>query len=293
MHWCIWAGIYFRETDSTTASRAHENTKIAKEIAFGIIGFGNMGQAIATGLRARKAKTIAFDINGPKVARFPFVEKAGSVGEVARKADFIFIAVKPHDAKTVLEELKSAITGHVLASVCAGVSITNIESEIGKTASIVRAMPNVAASVGSAPVFYCCNGEAEKQAGLIESCLTLLGTPLGITENMFDAATSAGGSGIAFVFEFLSSIEDSAVRIGFSREDSKEIALTLVEGAVRMARKRGMDFTSARNMVTSPGGTTAEGLQVLNRTGFRGIVSAAFSASKDKAAKITAAMGVE
>jgi len=289
--WCAWAGIVFRQTDSLFTSQRHaQNENQNLQLRVGIIGFGNLGGALAARLNCLGLKAAVYDRNIDKIQKAAYDGNVAATSEsdLAEKSDVVFIAVKPCDVMEVFEKIKSHMAGKKAISAAAGVSIAAIEGKVGSEVAVIRTMPNICAQAGRAPMFYCLNGKAEKSLEKIQGILSLFGKPIGIGEEKFDSATSAGGSGIAFVLEFLSALEDSMVRLGFSRDSSREIALMLVEGASKMARETGKDFVQLRNLAVSPAGTTVEGLAKMDSAGFRGILSGAFVSAKEKSAAISA-----
>ena len=240
----------------------------------GIIGFGNMGSALGEGL-SRVWEVIAFDVDRSKSEKALKlgIGWANSLDFLVENAQFILLAVKPKDAKEVLESLKGKLKGNkVLISIVAGVSLKRIEEILGEE-KIIRCMPNLAVAVGKGTIAYVCNelvsDQEEKQ--FCEG-FSQCGNLYKIDEGLMDAFTSLAGSGPAFVMKFISALCLAGVREGFNYNQVKDMVLDTIEGTIYMLKTFGGHPEEWISKVASPSGTTIEGLKVLEESGFSGIL---------------------
>jgi pyrroline-5-carboxylate reductase len=263
-----------------------------------VIGGGNMGEALIEGLVAKgipSLKILVVEISEQKreklasalrVRTSPSID--GSIGE----AGTVIIAVKPGIVKEVLRTLSPLLSKEqLIVSVAAGVSLGFMEKQLNPGSPVARCMPNIAAKVGRAAVGMCVNdavtGEFRERAIQV---LSSIGTVIEIEEKQFDAVTGLSGSGPAFVFLMMEALVDGGVLAGIPREKALELALLTVEGSAALIRKTNTPPSLAREMVTSPGGTTIEGLLHLEGGGFRGLVMKAVQKAAEKAARLEAAL---
>jgi pyrroline-5-carboxylate reductase len=264
-----------------------------------VIGGGNMGEALIEGLVAKGTpaqKILVVEISEQKreklasdlrVGTSPSID--GSIGD----AGTVIIAVKPGAVKEVLRTLSPLLSGEqLIVSVAAGVSLAFMEKQLDRRAPIVRSMPNIAAKVGRAAVGMCANDAvtAELRGRAIE-ILESVGSVIEVEERQLDAVTGLSGSGPAFVFLMIEALADGGVLAGIPREKALELALLTVEGSAALIRETKVPPSLAREMVTSPGGTTIEGLLQLEEGGFRGLVMKAVRNAAEKAARLGAALG--
>ncbi len=253
----------------------------------GIIGYGNMGSSFAKGFM-EKVQVVVYDIDKDKM------QKALKDGfGVAQKLEFllkdahlVLLAVKPKDAKGVLESLRGKLKDRVLVSIVAGLSLKEIESILGE-GKIIRAMPNLNVAVQRGTIAYTCNSEVshedEEEFIRVFSCC---GSLYRIGEDLIDAFTALAGSGPAFVFKFLSALILAGIREGFSYEMSKSIVLDTVIGSCEVLKKLGGHPEEWITKVASPGGTTIEGIKVLEEGGFSGILMECVHRAWEKTKKL-------
>ena len=252
------------------------------KITIGCIGSGNMGTALMKG---------ASGITGPENIGFSDVDtdkaKAAAVCLGARvyasnidaveQGDYVFLAVKPQILKAVLEEIAPAVrkrgTGAkalVLVSMAAGWSIEKIQTVLGIKAPVVRIMPNTPALVSRGVIVMAPSAEvpAERTAEL-EKILSSAGLTDRLEEKYLDAVTGLSGSGPAFVCLFIEALADGGVLAGLPRDKALRYAAQTVLGTAAMALETGKHPGELKDMVTSPGGTTIEGVAALENSGFR------------------------
>lgn len=183
----------------------------------------------------------------------------------------LIISVKPQQFADVIPEMKAMLKSYqTVVSIMAGITIAEIRTSLGHDA-IVRVMPNTPAQIGNGATAWTATeavpGSARKFVGEMLDCI---GIHVYFTdEKLVDVATALSASGPAYVFVFLEALADAAVQLGMPAVDARRLAVATVQGSARLASDREMHFAELRNMVTSPGGTTAAALKALEEGGFR------------------------
>ena len=242
----------------------------------GVIGAGKMGEAILQGLiqRVPSRLLLASDILSSR--RKEVEEKLGvkviaDTPLVLKEKEVVILAVKPKEARGVLQEI-SPLFGpdHLLISIVAGLTTRTISTILGERARIIRAMPNLPLSVGE--------GAKEGDLVIAEEVFSSVGRTVVVPEGLMDAVTGLSGSGPAYVALFIEALADAGVREGLDRETALLLSAQTVLGAARMVLE-GLSPSRLKEMVASPGGTTIEGLSVLEGAGVRGAVMEAVHAA--------------
>ncbi len=253
----------------------------------GFIGLGAMGGALLKGIidiGVRPEEIVAADVSELRLrdaAARHGIETVDGNCDVAQKARIVFLAVKPQDMQAALQSIDSAVTEeHLLISVAAGVSISYIAGTITSQAGIIRAMPNISCLVGEGAIAVS-RGRyvSDHDLDLVISWLESLGMVRVVSEKMLDAVTGLSGSGPAYVFAMIEALMEGGVLAGLPRELARDLAVQTLYGAARMALATGEHPAILREMVTSPGGTTAAGLFALETGGFRAAVMQAVNSA--------------
>ena len=204
-------------------------------------------------------------------------------------AEIVVLAVKPQEFSNVAAGLRGKLDANALVvSIMAGVPLARITGELAHEAA-VRVMPNTAAFVGQAMSVWVPT-EKVPQDGLdaVAKLLGAAGRELRVSEEKYlDMATALNGSGPGFIFLFLEALIDAGVHIGLRREVATELAVQTLLGSATLAREMDRHPAELRNMVTSPGGTTAAGLQVLEDAGFRGVIIDAVEAAYERSKELS------
>jgi pyrroline-5-carboxylate reductase len=204
--------------------------------------------------------------------------------EAAQAAQIVVLSVKPQVLPPVLEELQGAVEPEALVlSIVAGARIRVMAAGLDHQA-IVRAMPNTPAQIGEGmSVWTATAAVSDEQRRQAQSILQALGEEIYLEdENYLDMATALSGTGPAYVFLFMEAMIDAGVHLGFSRRIAQQLVLQTVRGSVDFARQSVAHPAELRNMVTSPGGTSAEALYQLEKGGFRTVLSRAIWAAYQK-----------
>ena len=266
------------------------------DIAF--IGAGKMAESLIGGaVRAgafSAARMVISDTDPRRLAevgeRYGVATAPDNVAAAAA-ADCVVLAVKPQDMDAALSDVSRAGRGAdaVFVSIAAGVKVARIRSALGAECAVFRAMPNLPVTVGEGACVVC--GEGGR--GDIETVGRLFGSS-GVVEfvdeGLMDAFTALSGSGPGFVAAFAESLAAAAEKLGISRRTAERFAVQTVFGAAAMM-KAGTPPDGLREMVTSPGGTTAAGLSALERGGFSAAVESALAAARRRAEELSSQGG--
>ncbi len=260
-----------------------------KRLAF--IGSGNMAEAMIRGLLERRLVTPEQIVaSGPREVRgeelrrrYGILTTTNNV-EAAESAHIVVLSVKPQVLPKVLVELRGhLLPGVLILSIVAGARIRSIMHGLGQ-GRIVRAMPNTPAQLGKGMTVWTATELVDPQRRTqAKAILGALGEELYVEDETYlDMATALSGTGPAYVFLFMEALIDAGVHLGFSRHVAEELVLQTIEGALAMARRSKRHPAVLRNMVTSPGGTSAEALYQLEKGGFRTVLSKAVWAAFKK-----------
>jgi pyrroline-5-carboxylate reductase len=248
----------------------------------GIIGFGNMGSAIAQRLKGF-FRVFIYEKDLTKLQNADGMTVLGSIEDMLDAAQTIIIAVKPQDFDSVMEELRGKIIKKVIISIAAGISTDYIEERVGEV-PVIRAMPNLPAKIGMGMICLCKGRYAlETDLSYSRELFDLLGKTLVFDESMMDAVTAVSGSGPGFFFGLIEDKPESewpvyatniftpllieaAREIGFNQQQAQTLAVATAEGSLALLRQTESTPEALRIQVTSKGGTTEAGLKVLSQT---------------------------
>ena len=261
----------------------------------GFIGAGQMARALARGIHATdrfaSSQLVAHDPSAEALAAFAEdIAGARAVSDnraVVAAADCVILAVKPQNLEAAATELAAVPRDHCLfVSILAGVSLATLCERLG-TKRIVRVMPNTPCLLGCGASGYATGpGVSAGDRELVQELLTCVGTAVEFEERHLDAVTGLSGSGPAYVYTIIEALSDGGVRMGLPRAAATRLAAQTVLGAARMVLETGDHPSVLRDRVTSPGGTTIAGLQVLERNGIRSAIIDAVEAATDRSREL-------
>jgi len=264
------------------------------------IGCGVMAEAIIAGLLRQKLVGPEQIVGShPRQARREemhvkygvemFERNRDAVMETSPQApddsSVIVLAVKPQRLHRVLEELKgSLVKEQLVVSVVAGAKIATISEEL-LHASVVRTMPNTPAQIGEGITAWTPSDEVnEKQESQVRAMLEALGKTVRVeNERQIDMATALSATGPTYIFLVMEALIDAGVHLGFSRHVAQELVHQMILGAVLFARESHKHPAELRNMVTSPGGTSAEAIYQMEKGSLRTVLSKAVWAAYKRA----------
>lgn len=263
----------------------------------GMIGTGNMGSAILRGIvdaeYIKPGQIIAYDTSNRRLKELeediPGVQTAEDCLEVAEKADLIILAVKPIYVQDVIDEIHRALNGKAVLSIAAGWTVSMLEKALyGTSATYLRVMPNTPALVGEGMTAICDNTTFSKEdfnyaKGIFDS----IGKTKVLPERLFDGVVAVSGSSPAYVYMMIEAMADAAVREGIPRVYAYEMAAQSVLGSALMVLSSGTHPAALKDAVCSPGGTTIEAVEELEKHGFRASIMEAMKACADKSREMS------
>lgn len=261
----------------------------------GFIGLGNMARAMIGGM-LQKEIVQKEDIVGSAKSKETLEMIHNTYGietrtrnvEVAKETDVLILAVKPQFFQTVIEEIREEVSADTLVvSIAAGKTLAWIGQAFCKELKLVRCMPNTPALVGAGCTGVCVNAHVSQEEA--DFCLRLMesfGKASLVPESLMDAVGAVSGSSPAYVFMFIEAMSDAAVAAGMPRVQAYEFAAQAVYGAAKLVLESGKHPGELKDMVCSPGGTTIQGVRVLEERGMRGAVMDALGAAVEQSRKL-------
>lgn len=213
----------------------------------------------------------------------------GNLKTVVKKSQVIILAVKPQSFDSILKELKPFLTqNHLVISIAAGITCHYIEKRIRAKVRVIRAMPNLPAQVGEG-ITGICAGKAAKNKDLIltQQLFSCVGTTIVIDEKYMDAITAASGSGPAYVFLFIESLNKAVQSLGFDKKLAKALVLQTIKGSLNLLNEQKEDAGVLRARVTSKGGTTQAAMDVFKKYDLDKVFKAALNAAKKRARELS------
>ena len=260
-----------------------------------IIGGGKMGSIIAQGLITHKivpGKDIT--VTDIDAARLEFLcssmklKVSQNNKKAVKGADVIILAVKPQNMTATLNEIGSAIDKtKIVISIAAGITTNFIEKSLIKGVRVVRVMPNTPALVGEGAAAVA-KGSCAKVGDikLTRAIFDVVGISVEIKETMMDAVTGLSGSGPAYFFLIIEALIEAGLKTGLSRDLAKQLAAQTMLGAARLCLQSDKEPAQLREMVTSPNGTTAAGLKVMEEKNIRAIIVATVEAATKRSKEL-------
>jgi len=259
------------------------------EEKIGFMGGGRMAEALIKGIL--QAGLVAADrilVVDPETTRRDLLRKEYGVSAyqdgaiVWRECGIVILAVKPQIVGPLLEDCRKDVSEkHLVISIAAGITLASLESILAGTGCrIIRVMPNTPAIVQEGASALSAGSRAGiEDMNVARLIFNSVGKSVVMDERYLDAVTGLSGSGPAYVFSFMEALIDGGVKVGLNRADAELLVMQTLLGSVKLAMASGEHPAQLRAMVTSPGGTTIEGLHELERAGFQGIVMDAVAAA--------------
>jgi pyrroline-5-carboxylate reductase len=268
---------------------------MAAPLKIGFLGAGKMATALASGfLNAKLVKANQLCAADPaEAARKHFAGETGAKTgaaslETALAATVLILATKPDQVAAALAEISGAFTkDHLLISIAAGVTVAKLETALPAGARVIRVMPNTPALVGAGASGFALGKNATAADGeLAKKLLSAIGLAFQVKESLLDAVTGLSGSGPAYVYQFIEALSDGGVAAGLPRDVATKLAAQTVLGSAKMVLETGQHPGVLKDQVTSPGGTTIEGVYELEKGGLRATVISAVRAATEKSKKL-------
>ncbi|CAN5612175.1 pyrroline-5-carboxylate reductase [soil metagenome] len=278
-----------------TTETEHANALRGRRVA--VLGCGVMGEAMVAsmlkgGLVEPEQVVGAEPIDWRRnelANRYGFELTAGNAGAI-RNADVVLLTVKPQLLDNVFADLRGELSDdQVVVSIAAGATLSRLLNGLGHPA-IVRAMPNTPSQIGQGMTVWMATPDVtDEQSEMVAAVLSAMGKAVRVhDENEVDMATALSGTGPAYIFMMMEALIDAGVHLGFSRHIAEELVLQTILGSVLFARDSGLHPAELRNMVTSPGGTTANALYHMEKGGLRTVVARAVWAAYERTVELGA-----
>ena len=266
----------------------------------GIIGFGNMGRAIAEQLKG-DYRIFVFDKDRSKLSGVAGLEVAQEISLLAGEADALILAVKPQDFQSLLDEISQGIKDKLIISIAAGITTGYIEKKLS-VARVIRAMPNMPATIGAGMTCLCKGKSAsEDDLDFAEDLFVYLGEVIKVGEDMMNAATAVSGSGPGYVCDyleaesidprnipeqkkeiFLKEFQGAAESVGFTTSEAGLLVNMVFSGTVEFIKETGISCAELKKKVISKGGTTEAALLVRRNHGsWEEVVKAALKRAEE------------
>lgn len=267
---------------------AEDNHPILADSRIAFVGAGVMAESMIAGLLSRglvePTQIVASHPRADRRQRLTDrfgIEATESNRDAATQADLVMLTVKPQILTGVMKQLHGRLEPRQVAiSIIAGASIAKLTLGLGHSA-IVRVMPNTPAQIGEGMMVWTSTVDVDDtQRARVKAVLGALGEELWVEEEKYvDMATALSGTGPTYVFLMMEALIDAGVHMGFPRRIAEQIVLQTVSGSVAFARASGKHMAELRNMVTSPGGTSADAIYQMEKGGLRTVFSRAVYAA--------------
>jgi len=264
------------------------------KVAF--LGAGRMASAMLNGLLSKNhyepgelACTSADDGTGEALAAKIGIHFTTDLDALLGEPQIVVLAFKPQQLEEITPAHADLTEGKLIISILAGAPISKLAEKFPKASNIVRAMPNTPGQIGAgitcfAPKVTPLNAAAQES---VEKILGSLGPVIPLDEVHLDAVTAVSGSGPAYLFEFVAALRDGGIAAGLTNDVAYKLALETTLGAARLLARTGETPETLRDWVSSPGGTTLAGLQVMENADFRKIINDTVLAAKKRSLELS------
>jgi len=263
----------------------------------GFIGGGNMATALVRGLLGSGREKECIVVAEPDDTKRAALEKTFGVAvdasnvRVAKRAQMIVLAVKPQIIDQVLAEIGPVLgPGQTVVSIAAGIRLDRLESGLGGSARVVRAMPNTPSLVSRGAAVLCAGAHAtDADLNAAHALFETVGQAHVVDdESLMDAVTALSGSGPAYVYRLAEALIEAGARCGLQPDLATALAFQTIAGAAEMMLQTGESPAKLRAAVSSPGGTTVAGLNKLEEMGFASAIVSAVEAAANRSRELGA-----
>lgn len=240
----------------------------------GLIGCGNMGEAIIKQAQSEKRKAKSFIFSEKNKEKKIYIQNkykihgVDSNRDLVRLSDIIIIAVKPQDFNKVLDEickLKLNLNNKLFISIAAGITTKFIEEKIGGRPSVIRIMPNLPCVIKKGISSICLGRHANVKDFIVaKNIFSNLGKVTKVREESMNAITAISGSGPAYFYYLIEALEDAAIKFGLSKELARQLIIETGIGALELLKARDIEPRDLRKQITSKSGTTEAAISVFN-----------------------------
>lgn len=261
-----------------------------------VIGSGNMGTSLIGGLIAKDYPADKMWVTDPSAEKLSAIKKQFNVhttadnNEAVKAASVVILAVKPQHLAAVSQEIAASVQAHkpLIISIAAGVREASLQTWLGGNCAIVRTMPNTPALIGcGATALFANKHVTHAQKELAESMLRAVGLIVWLEqEALMDTVTALSGSGPAYFFLIMESLQMAAEELGLPKEVARLLTLQTAYGAARMSLESDQTLTELRHHVTSPGGTTERGVNAMEEANIRLLLANTLKAAKKRSEEL-------
>lgn len=263
----------------------------------GLIGAGNMGSAILRGMLdagyVKASQMVVCDASRRRMEELS-EEIPGAIYcdeplDLVEQCDMVILALKPHQIQSLLDNVRQALDGKAIISIAAGWTTDMLAQALeDTTATYLRVMPNTPAMVGEGMTALCDDTTFSKDDfDFAKGIFDAVGRTVVLPERLFDGVVAISGSSPAYIFMLIEAMADAGVKEGLPRACAYEMAAQSVLGSALMVLSSGTHPASLKDAVCSPGGTTIEAVEVLERKGFRAAVMDAMGACAEKSRQMS------
>jgi len=282
-----------REVSAILCKQGGYRTKMPeKKIC--IIGGGNMGEALAGGIissgLAQAENITIHDIRKERLAYFRdkyHVCVSDDIAGTIETSDIVILAVKPQNMETVLRDMADTVAGRLVISIAAGITLGFIEKRLGEKTRVIRVMPNTPALIGEGAAALA-GGKNATDSDIVTArrIFDSVGVTVVVKEGLIDAVTGLSGSGPAYGFIIIDALANAGVSQGLEAETSLKLAAQTMLGAAKLCLNGDKTPAQLTDMVTSPGGTTIEGIKTLKTGRIRETLAAAVEAATKRSKEL-------
>ena len=260
-----------------------------------VIGAGNMGLTYAEGMASstylNRKKLMVYDVSPDRIIflkKMELFDVHERLEDALPQADVVFLAVKPYHIEELFEKMRPMMNQEQIAvSLMAGVTIETIQEGLGLE-KVIRTMPNLPAQVGKGVTSFTESKDVSRvELLMIRNLLDTTGESIHVqNQNFIDASTGISGSGPAYVFYFMNSMLEAALKMGFSENDSRVLVSQTFEGAVELFNRNDLSPTLWMDRVASKGGTTRAALDSMDDNNVKELIKEAAYAAFDRAVEL-------
>ncbi|MGB0744783.1 MAG: pyrroline-5-carboxylate reductase [Opitutales bacterium] len=252
------------------------------------IGAGRMASAIVHELLEKElyapeeiACTCGDDPTGPDLSEATGIQYLPDIKNALHETDAVVLACKPQQFDHIDQSLADAARGKLIVSILAGTKLARLSGKFASARNVVRTMPNIPGQIGAGVSAFAALRElSEKDSVIVENTLSSLGNFHEVEEEDLDAVTALSGSGPGYVFEFAAALREAGINAGLDPDLAESLSIDTLLGASMLLAETGKSAEELRDAVTSPGGTTAAGLKVMEDAGFRDLINKTVSTAK-------------
>jgi pyrroline-5-carboxylate reductase len=260
-----------------------------------VLGAGSMGEILAEGLLRAGWETdnlillVRREERAREIERRTAIQATMDAADAVADRDVLVVAVKPKDVEHLLDQISDLVkVGQVVVSLVAGVPLAVFENRLDGVA-VIRSMPNTPAAVDEGMTAYCGGTHADADAlALADMVLSAVGETIRLSEDLLDAVTAVSGTGPAYVFLLAEALTEAAIREGLPHHAAEKLVVQTLRGAGALLSVSDKSAFRLRAEVTSPGGTTAAAMHMLEDGGFRALLERAVRSAAQRSAELGA-----